>query len=607
MSTRNGGAVVVLACLAVVIAGCSGGGSKMGTGDGGVTADAGGSGTDGGSSPDSGRGGVDAGTGSDGSAVTSHVHNAPGWLPDHAYAQATPKTRVNSGSGWDPSTGTWNPGQPLAAYELTSSGTCTSGSTSPTGTGSSIHDGTCTWKYLSRTDYISLTGWAFDNEPWQSGSTHTFHDYVVSDSPLRVYALMDASCTSTVAPTGTGGTGDGFGHSFTTSDGCDWDYIADVLYTSQRSHIPTMKYATTALTGVATIRLDANYKARLWNDRPYVAGQNGEASPLRVQDHDGYWGEGASWSGECYSNPMLCYHLIITTAPGESFADNMTPSDPLTGIDPSKGVTLSTTDPYQWPTQPDGFFMHDNYVDLIGLQIKSTHGSAVGSLSASYNNAETVRGCILEGGSDDMWTEHAVVTVDTSSAVVNSLILAHSSIGIAFKYPGYALYDTIVNLDGTGSVGIETGNKWVFHDTTVANTAIFGFAHAGAHNETGTAFNAQCAHNVTDAPMSDSGSAVWINGSTPTTVDVIPGTTYESPMSAAFMNVGSDFRAKAGGTLAGAGGPFGMFGLYCSIQRDGTTNCPHLGHYDFDSPDLIGTARPQSGSYDIGAWQAPSH
>ncbi len=62
MTTRNGGAVVVLACLAVVIAGCSGGGSKMGTGDGGVTADAGGSGTDGGSSPDSGRGGVDAGS-----------------------------------------------------------------------------------------------------------------------------------------------------------------------------------------------------------------------------------------------------------------------------------------------------------------------------------------------------------------------------------------------------------------------------------------------------------------------------------------------------------------------------------------------------------------
>jgi hypothetical protein len=29
----------------------------------------------------------------------------------------------------------------------------------------------------------------------------------------------------------------------------------------------------------------ASYEAQLWNDREYEAGRNGEASPIRLQDH----------------------------------------------------------------------------------------------------------------------------------------------------------------------------------------------------------------------------------------------------------------------------------------------------------------------------------
>ena len=50
--------------------------------------------------------------------VVSQIHNAPGWLPNHAYAPATgPQTRVNSGPGWNGTA--WVPYQPLAAYQLT--------------------------------------------------------------------------------------------------------------------------------------------------------------------------------------------------------------------------------------------------------------------------------------------------------------------------------------------------------------------------------------------------------------------------------------------------------------------------------------------------------
>ena len=138
--------------------------------------------------------------------IVSQIHNAPGWRHSHTYAYRTgPYTRVVNGPGWNEAPGTYNPGQTLDAYQLTSSGSCVSaGSGGPTGTGSDIIDGTCRWKYLSRVDYISITGWSFDNQHWKSGTAYPSGDYVVSDSPLRAYEqATPAGCMSTVAPTGT--------------------------------------------------------------------------------------------------------------------------------------------------------------------------------------------------------------------------------------------------------------------------------------------------------------------------------------------------------------------------------------------------------------------
>ena len=136
-----------------------------------------------------------------GPITISQIHNAPGWQPSHTYTYATgPATRIVSGAGWNPTSGKFEPGQTLGAYQLTSTGNCTSASSGgPGGNGSSIQDGTCTWKYLSNVDYISITGWAFDNRPWKGGTLYHLIDYVVSDSPLRAYVLTGDSCTSTVA------------------------------------------------------------------------------------------------------------------------------------------------------------------------------------------------------------------------------------------------------------------------------------------------------------------------------------------------------------------------------------------------------------------------
>jgi hypothetical protein len=527
-----------------------------------------------------------------GPIIISQVHNAPGWLPSHTYTYATgPATRVVSGAGWNPANGRFEPGQTLDAYQLLSTGSCTSASSGgPSGNGSSITDGTCTWKYLSNVDYISISGWAFDNRPWKGGTLYHLLDYVVSDSPLRAYTLTGDSCTSTVAPTGNGSQTKGM---IVTSDGCKWQYQADIIYTSGKSYIPT----ETSSRGGWMVMAHANYEAQLWNDREYEAARNGEALPIRVQDHNDYRSEGSTILG-CTAS---CFHVVITTAPGESFRDSLTSSDPLSGYDPSKGVAIRNSQPLQWPYEPAGIDVHDNYVDVIGLQVKSVHGAAVNGM-LTFGNVMTVRHCILEGGSHDEWTSNAAVTTDTSSVIANSLIISHGPIGIAQKYPGFVLHSTIVTPDRvTNSVGIVVGNKWVFDDTTVSNTAIFGFSHAVGHLSEGTSWSPKSSNNTTDAPADDSGKAAWAFDSRPgvSTVDHLPGAAYGVPIASAFVQPGRDWRPSGGSRLRGAGGAFGTFAVNCVTAQP---SCPQRTTYNFDSPNIIGAARPNAGRYDVGAW-----
>jgi hypothetical protein len=219
----------------------------------------------------------------------------------------------------------------------------------------------------------------------------------------------------------------------------------------------------------------------------------------------------------------------------------------------------------------------------------------------SLGNAMTIRYCILEGGSEDEWTSHAVVTADTISVVANSLIISQGPLGIVFKYPGFVLHSTIVNVSRIkNSVGIATGTTWVFDHTTVSNTAIFGFTHAAGHYGPDTFWSARTSNNMTDAPAGDSSNGPWPFGrGTISTVDLLPGAVYGVPMADAFVRPGSDWRPSTACPLRGAGSAFGEFAVNCVVREP---SCPERTTYNFDAFNIIGIARPPAGRNDVGAW-----
>ena len=529
-----------------------------------------------------------------GRTIISEVHNAPGWLPVHSYTSATaPYTRVVNGPGWVPAAGSYKPGQLLNAYQLISAGTCVSGPTGPAGIGSSIRDGSCIWRYLSRVDYITLSGWSYDAVAWKQGQ-YSFRDYVTSDTPLRSYTIESKGvCASTVPPTGTGSNSN---RVFKTSDGCEWRYVGDVIYTSRRSYIPTEKLPPSG-NGPGTYTMDANHQADLWNDREYLAGSNGESAVIRLAGHYDL-SDGFSWrEGNWRIKPDNPYHIIITAAPGESFVDHLRPSDPLRGYDPSKGVAIRNPD-------GAGIEIRDAFVDIIGLQFKGTNDNAI---MRDWGWAGSLVQCIVEGGSPAPGYKTLTLWGGTQTAIANSLIINHGRLAIMSKYPFSIHHSTVVNPDHVpDSIGIQSIWKWYFKGITIENTAIFGFSHATAHidqahlgvNQPAEFWTADSTHNATDASGSDGGN---LHSPLPPSqlldADPMPGALYSLRMSDVFVAPGRDWRLKPGSPLIGAGFAF------CSAQMSA---CGYKVARDYDTPDIIGTPRAQGGGCDIGAWQSPA-
>ena len=300
--------------------------------------------------------------------IVSNIHNAPGWEPNAHYSTGN---RTVNGLGWTPgSPGSYTSGAGLNAYQLTS-GACTSAPRGgPTGIGASISDGTCTWKYLSSVDYVSITGWAFDNVSWTPNTSYLFQDYVVSGSPPRAYRAQAACRSGAIAPIGTGTNFD--------DGGCLWNYYATITYSSQKSYIPTQRYLSGAGGRAPTVQMTENHTALLWNDREYMAGLNGENDPILLQAHNDFSDDNTN-----AETAPACSHLgkhwphcsvdgtvptlTLRAAPGESFRDNPNVQSNSLAYNPVNGVAIHSRSPHG--AREDGSAVHFNDTGVAFIAI----------------------------------------------------------------------------------------------------------------------------------------------------------------------------------------------------------------------------------------------
>ncbi len=540
-------------------------------------------------------------SGVSGTVIHSQIHNAAPWGHSTSYTQPTSgHLRVNNGPGWTETTQTYNYGQPLNSYELISSGSCTTAASGgPSGTGANITDGTCHWKYVGPVDYVTLTGWLFDNAPW-TARTYTPGDFVRVGTKIYEFypdntacpgcglgaGALPASCASTIAPSGT--TNSGTDRNFAAGDGCKWHYHADIIWSSGVSFIPTATFVNTR-----TYTMAANYQGDLWNDREYVAGQNGEAATFLPTGHNPF-GDGVF---AVDGNPPCrvgCFRLIVSAAPGESFADRMTQYVPLTGYDQSQGVALRSS-------TGTALLPFDSYVDLIGLQIKSDVADAYNGFTI-HSNFNSIQTCILEGSG----TPYVVSFDAGASLLANSLVISHSQSGAVFsKYPMTMVHSTLVQPPGQSlpaSVGVTNNGATTGGVLTepLNGVAIFGFAHAAGWTNGGGAGNtfsaSGSAHNATDSASTDAGTVVspGLNNVSVAIVPV-PGTSnlYSVSATQSFVSwqaVGSDYRLRGNSPLRGHNAAYGSF------------SAAGAASFSVDDLNLIRRQRPQAGRWDIGAW-----
>lgn len=329
------------------------------------------------------------------STVTANIHNACGWEPSTTYTYtAGPPSghflRVNNGAGWTPSdpgvacgTGTWNAGSALNNYQLIAptTGTCQSAASGgPSGTGSSITDNTCTWKYVSSTDYISITGWAFDSgKVWTSGTNYGTLDVVHTlDTNLPVFQQFTAGCRSTVKPTTSN-------INTTLSDGCYWteelQFLADtsqhyLYYTSNANVMPMSQMWFDSLQGSVS---SASYSATVT-----IA-----SNVATVSSPSGFVAEGSSISGTGIVSGQYLYQQLSGTAGGAgtySLGVSQSNVTSPTAISGTFGELTITTPPATYPVATLQFI---NYPGIMPTQTTWSGPNANPSYIATWQQIDS--------------------------------------------------------------------------------------------------------------------------------------------------------------------------------------------------------------------------
>jgi hypothetical protein len=389
----------------------------------------------------------------------------------------------------------------------------------------------------------------------------------------------------------------------------------------------------------ADVGTTAVYHAQLWNDREYVSGQNGEAGALTIWNHNWAYNDAVTGHLPQALRNASCPDrwgclFFIEAAPGEGFGDTFAadPSLPLTGYNANNGVALRGVG-------TAALLLKDNAFAMKRLQLSSNMSSATLAPERGCNNCFWEHN-ILEGGTGGQlpYSPDAVTNCGAGCFWQNNLFIVRGALGVAADYGG-AFYNNTFVCRAASPCWSPMDNTWNWANSdgmAIYGNAVFGFQHFTTANFYGNGWTGDCTwncatvmgtNNATDLPATEgkdfpashkgvdyalpfyTGSAfnsAFYRGPTPIcgflsngkpTAGVCEALRSVAP-NTAFVSWPDNLRINPTGPLIGAGAAYDR----CALPPNGflTAYCTIV---PVNTPDLFGTARPQSGRYDIGAVQ----
>lgn len=468
--------------------------------------------------------------------------------------------------------------------------------------------------------------------------------------PISVFPSYSYIAAPQIAPTPPGPYGD---PSITSGSGSTWTLTSSSNWLIGSAGSPVTFYISDEYSGAVGTSNDL-YTAQLWNDQEYVAGGgylNSEMNPLQSFNHN-YQNNDSSHgliaaigSVGATASHDFGLHITIKAAPGESFMDTFTanPGLALAGYNENYGVGLHATG-----VGVAAFLTKDNRIFIHGLQFKSDTYMGLTEYPGRACNQCMISHNIFEGSG----TNYPVIDCGADCYAFDNLIIARSSAtqGVGWDYGGILVNNTIVcpNNNCTGTAVINSRDWLNVRGIQFSGNAIFGFSHligAWANNTTKTGGTWNCtidcatwvgSGNITDLASTDGSNypatttLIWggnpgyvqqfatsapycgtwadVSGGTltPGTCGILNG----QSASATFVSWPGNYKISASSPAYGNGAAFGSLG-YCAngewpyTAPEGTwSGC--TTQLPVNTPDIVGSARPQSARYDSGAFEVIS-
>lgn len=281
--------------------------------------------------------------------------------------------------------------------------------------------------------------------------------------------------------------------------------------------------------------------------------------------------DGNSYVGQCFNDSeftgstTLCtlsghttdasHTITLTTGAGQSFRDNASVRSNALRYNATNGVGITST------IAGTVIVVSDQNVVISNLQIKNTGG--YGPALKTIGTNTVVDFCILasarESVAADGSQKYRNTLMYTTTGAIGALCNSNSFSGIGG--PAFYFCNFLVPSDLTAASEAFNG---AYSTGTMENCAVFNCTAANAGSTTWTFTT--CMTDIASPPTGFSGGKTY-------------GNQFVTTTAAAF-----DAREKTGADLQGAG---------TSDATNGAT-------------DISGTARPQGGKWDIGAWELTS-